>query len=114
MEIVSTQHNLVTIVAPQGSIDALSASEIGQRLTSEIDSGHVNIVLDLAGIEFMSSAGLRTILNAIKLCREKGGDLRVAAPRTEIERTLKMSGFTSILRLFATSADAVTSFGEAA
>jgi anti-anti-sigma factor len=112
LEIVSTQHDRVIAIAPQGSIDALTASEITAHLTSEIEAGHARIVLDLAGIDFMSSAGLRAILAAIKACRQQGGDLRVAAARGEIERTLKMSGFTSILRWFDAVDEAVASFNE--
>ena len=110
MQITSTQHEQVTVVALNGSIDAASAREITEHLTSQINSGNVRLVLDLAQVAFMSSAGLRTILTAIKECRQHGGDLRVAAARGEVERTLNLSGFTSILSLFPTAAEALAGF----
>lgn len=100
-----------TIVNVNGSVDALTAPELSQVLTSEISAGHANLVVDLVGVEFMSSAGLRTLLGAVKETRTKGGDLRIISTNPGIDKVLKMSGFHNIAKVFASQAEAVSSFG---
>jgi anti-anti-sigma factor len=104
------QENGVTVVAISGSVDALTASELAGTLTDQIANGNVNLVVDLTGLEFMSSAGLRTLLGAVKETRSNGGDLRIASSTPGIDKVLKMSGFNNIAKVFTTSDDAVASF----
>lgn len=105
------QHeNNSTIITVTGSLDALTASELSQVLTSQITEGHTNLVVDLIGVEFMSSAGLRTLLGAVKESRSHGGDLRITSTNPGIDKVLKMSGFHNIAKVFKSSADAVASF----
>lgn len=102
--------NGVTIVAVSGSVDALTAAEMAGVIVNLIADGHVNLVVDLTGLEFMSSAGLRTLLGAVKETRTNGGDLRIASSNPGIDKVLKMSGFHNIAKVFATSTDALSSF----
>lgn len=101
-----------TIVAVNGSVDALTAPELSTVLTDQITSGHARLVVDLTGVEFMSSAGLRTLLGAVKEARSNGGDLRIISTKPGIDKVLKMSGFHNIAKVFATQAEAVSSFGS--
>jgi anti-sigma B factor antagonist len=66
--------------------------------------------VDLTGVEFMSSAGLRTLLGGVKDSRTLGGDLRIASLNPGIDKVLKMSGFNNIARVFTSSADALASY----
>jgi anti-anti-sigma factor len=105
----NTQGN-ATIVAVSGSVDALTAAEMTNALNKQIESGNANLVVDLSGLEFMSSAGLRTLLGAVKECRTQGGDLRIVSTNPGIDKILKMSGFHNIAKVFAVQADAIASF----
>jgi anti-anti-sigma factor len=60
----------------------------------------------------MSSAGLRTLLGAVKETRSNGGDLRIASTNPGVDKVLKMSGFHNIAKVFASQAEAVSSFGS--
>jgi len=93
-----------------GSVDALTASELGKHLVEQVAAEHVNLVVDLTGLEFMSSAGLRTLLGAVKETRSHGGDLRIVSTNPGIDKVLKMSGFHNIAKVFTSQADAVASF----
>jgi anti-anti-sigma factor len=99
-----------TVVSIQGSIDAMTANQVTNFLTTHIADGEVNMVIDLAQVEFMSSAGLRAILTILKESRQLGGDLRLAAAQPGVEKILKMSGFTNILKSYNTVDEAVQSF----
>src|SRR3990172_2562221 len=97
----------VTVVAVDGSVDALTAPELAKAIVDEIAEGRVNLVVDLTGVEFMSSAGLRTLLGAVKESRSQGGDLRIASSNPGVDKVLKMSGFHNIAKVFSSDADAV-------
>ena len=111
MEITATRLDQVVVVAIAGSVDALTASELDHYLSAQVDGGEKQIVADLSQVDFMSSAGLRAILHALKESRQRGGDLRLAAARPGIDHTLKISGLSSILQSFPTVDQAVASFG---
>ena len=101
----------ITIVAVNGSVDALTAPDLARAIVDEIAEGHVYLVVDLTGVEFMSSAGLRTLLGAVKETRSQGGDLRIASTNPGIDKLLKMSGFHNVAKVFTSNVDAVASFG---
>jgi anti-sigma B factor antagonist len=107
------QHeNKSTVVTVTGHVDALTAPDLAKALITQIAEGHVNLVVNLMGVEFMSSAGLRTLLGAVKEARSQGGDLRIASTNPGIEKVLKMSGFHNIAKVFSSQAEAVASFGS--
>ena len=105
-----TQENSTTIVAVTETVDALTAPDLAKILVNEIAEGHVHLVVDLIGVDFMSSAGLRTLLGAVKEARSNGGDLRIASTNPGIDKVLKMSGFHNIAKVFSSAAEASSSF----
>ena len=104
------QEDKSTIVEVSGSVDALTAPELSKVLLGQIATGHSNLVVNLIGVEFMSSAGLRSLLGAVKEARSNGGDLRITSTNPGIDKVLKMSGFHNIAKVFASQEDAVSSF----
>ena len=111
MEITATQLGQTVVVSIVGSVDAMTADHVARFLSAQVGSGQKQIVADLSQMDFMSSAGLRAILHALKESRQRGGDLRLAAARPGIDHTLKISGFATVLQSFPTVDQAVASFG---
>ena len=106
------QENDRTIVKVTGSVDALTAPELAKTLADQVVNDHVNLIVDLVDVEFMSSAGLRTLLGAVKDTRGRGGDLRIISTNPGVDKVLKMSGFNNIAKVFASHAEAVASFSS--
>ena len=106
------QENNSTVIDVSGSLDALTAPELSKVLLGQIAAGNANLVVSLIGVEFMSSAGLRTLLGAVKEARSNGGDLRIASANVGVDKVLKMSGFHNIAKVFPSPAEAVSSFGS--
>ena len=102
--------NGIAVIAVRGSVDALTAADLSQVLNGQIADGNVNVIVDLTGLEFMSSAGLRALLGTVKESRSNGGDLRIASSNPGIDKVLKMSGFNNIAKVFTSAADALASF----
>lgn len=110
MEISYEQKIDVAVVSVSGSIDAFTASELTDYLHNKIDSGHYKVVVDLSEVDFMSSAGLRSILMALKETRRNDGDLRLAGAQAGVEKVLRMSGFNMILKSLPTLEEALHDF----
>lgn len=111
MEIAFRESGAVTVVAIRGSVDGLTAGDLSDAVAGRVKEGRTHLVADFAEVEYISSAGLRALLGALKDARQQGGDFRLAAIRPDVQRVLDLSGFTSILKAFATVDAAVGSFG---
>lgn len=102
--------NDVTLVEVEGRVDGMTANEFGAALLSEIEQGKFQIVLDLAGVDYMSSAGLREIVSALKKVKRNQGDLRIAQPSERVLEVLEMAGLDTILQIFSSQGDALGSY----
>ena len=111
METKAEHREKVTIIVPTGDIDALTAKEVAAFLDSQLREGENQLVADLSQVGYMSSAGLRALLAALKEARQQKGDLRLAAAQDNVQQVLEMSGFSGIFQIFPTVEDAVASFG---
>lgn len=110
MEIVITDRQAVSVAAIKGSIDSLNADQLTSTLAELIGRGRAKVVADFSAVTYASSAGLRSILTTVKHCRRLGGDLRIASLQPQVERVLSISGFTSILKVYAGIDEAADSF----
>jgi anti-sigma B factor antagonist len=110
MELQNKAVGDTTVVSISGSIDALTAPQITEHINELISSGNVRLVADFSGVDYTSSAGLRVLLGAVKQTRAQGGDLYLAEVQPDVEKVLSLSGFTSILKLFADTDSALASF----
>lgn len=102
----------VTLVAVKGRVDSMNANQLGDALTGEIDGGHTQIVLDLAGVDYMSSAGLREMVAALKRVKRMNGegDVRLAQPSERVREVLEMAGLDTIFRIFDSPDGAISSY----
>ena len=83
-------------VAVSGRIDTVTAPE----LEANLKFGSVKcIVIDLADVPYMSSAGLRILLTAHKTMLGKGGELQIANVQSAVKEVLDITGFSGILNL---------------
>lgn len=100
----------VSVVFISGSVDSQTAEVMLSELTAHVDAGHLQLVADLDGVDYTSSAGLRALLSTVKATRRGGGDLRLARVHLNVLKVLELSGFTTILKLYDELDAAVASF----
>jgi anti-sigma B factor antagonist len=86
------------IVAPIGDLDMASAEELGARLT-EAAREHPEglLIIDLSGLEFMDSAGLRVLLSAARSASNGASRLRLRGARPSVRRVFEVSGTDALL-----------------
>ena len=100
----------VMIVTVQGRVDSSTAGQLGEALTGVVEEGFSRIVLNLDGVDYMSSAGLRELVATLKKVRPKGGDMRIAQVTERVFEVFELSGLNSLLQFFDSSAEAAGSF----
>lgn len=111
MEVTLTERDNTTIVKITGSVDSLNAEQLSATFAPSIAQGRVRLVADFTSVNYTSSAGLRSLLAAVKDSRRGGGDLRIAGLQPQVERVLSIAGFTSIIKVFPDVEAAVASYG---
>jgi anti-sigma B factor antagonist len=102
--------NKVTLLEVKGRVDSMNANQLGEALSGEIDGGNIHIVLDLAGVDYMSSAGLRELVAALKKVKRATGDVRIAQPSERVREVLEMAGLDTIFQIFDSRSSAVESY----
>ena len=110
MKVQVVQHETITVLVAEGSLDSLSADSLTQVLDQQILAGNTRLVVDLAAVHYTSSAGLRSLLMALKGARRVGGDLRLGAAQPNVVEVLSLAGFTSIIKTFDEVSAAVASY----
>jgi anti-anti-sigma factor len=69
----------VSVIRPKGRLDSSTSPAFEKDLLERLEQGHVSMVLDLSGLTFISSAGLRTILLLAKQMKTVGGRLALCS-----------------------------------
>ena len=110
MEINVSEMKRVQLFEVIGRVDSTNASELGAALDRAADEGRTSMVLDLSGVEYMSSAGLREMVRVLKRVKRGGGDLRIANPSERVKEVLELAGLDTIFEIYPTQVEAVGSF----
>ena len=100
----------VSVISVQGYVDTTTASELEESLKRLLKKGRYNIVIDLGGVNYISSAGWGIFISEIKEIRENSGDLKLAAMIGDVYEVFELLEFQTILENFDTVEDAVKSF----
>lgn len=82
-----------------GELDVASAPMLEDALTEASQSGAHELVLDMGGIEFMDSTGLRAIMRGKTLCEQCGCDYHLTPAQRPVEQTLQTTGMRRLLGL---------------
>ncbi len=116
MEISHRPLNRVDLLEVAGRVDAATAPKLKQQIEALFADGRYRIVLDLAKLEYMSSPGLRVLIEARKRAREwkvtdlEGGDIRIANLPPKIREVFDLTGFTALFEMYGDTVGAVGSF----
>ena len=110
LTITQQTHKRVEELTVSGRVDSSNAQELDDKLKALIEEGKVNIVLDLSGVEYMSSAGLRAIVAALRETNKKRGDVRLAKVSERVGDVLSLAGLDSLFDSYDDVTTAVGSF----
>ena len=96
------------IVALRGELDVAEAASVAAGLTA-IAAREREVIVDLAGLNFIDSSGVAALLRARKHARQAGGDLLLAAPQRQVLRILALTGLIDVFTVHASVDEAAGS-----
>ena len=80
------------VVSVTGEVDSFTAPALEQELEWVLGDGASNAVVDLAGVGFIDSTGLRVLLKALPMFEQRGGKLVLVSDDRRVLRTLDITG----------------------
>ncbi|HET7789331.1 MAG TPA: anti-sigma factor antagonist [Gemmatimonadales bacterium] len=116
MDITTRTQNGVTLVVFAGSLDSNTSPQAQQALDGVLAAGARKMVVDCTALDYISSAGLRVLLGTAKRLSGAGGaggaggGLRLFGLNQTVREVFDISGFSTILAVFNTEADALKGF----
>lgn len=100
----------IAIIKVGGYIDTTTSAELEHSLSSLLKAGTYNVIIDLANVDYISSAGWGIFISEIKGIREKGGDLKLVGMIPDVYEVFELLEFHYILKAFDTVEEAIRDF----
>ena len=114
MEISSARHGDAVVLSPRGRIDHASAEAFKAALGPYLAQAGPGrpVVLDLGGVDYIASVGLRVLMLASRQTRAQGGTIVVAALQPLVREIFEITKFTLVFPCFANVADALADLAK--
>ena len=107
----------IVVAAPVGRIDHAAAGQLEQALApllADTPSGKGGLILDFAGVDYISSVGLRVLMIAAKQMRGRNAHIAVAALQPTVSEIFAISRFDSVLEVFPSVREGIGTLSPAA
>ena len=110
MELAAQRFSDTVVVSPVGRVDQSTAdgfqAELAPHLKGCAAGGH-HVILDLSGLEYISSAGLRVLMLAAKQCKAQKGTLIVTGLQSLVREIFEISKFTLVFTITGSLSEAL-------
>lgn len=100
MQFETRTEKTVTVVTLKGRMDVVAALDFEKRCGALVDGGATDMAIDLDGLEYISSAGLRGILAIAKKIQQKNGKIRFCNLKGIVKDVFGMTGFDAMFPIF--------------
>ncbi len=110
----AVQNRGVSVLRVSGYVDTTTSPDLERRLQALLRENRFHIVVDLSGVEYISSAGWGIFISEIREIREQGGDLKLAGMIPDVREVFDLLEFENILKSYPDTEMAVGSFGAVA
>ena len=107
MEITTRDEGDTKVVMLNGKLDTNTTPSAESEINALLDAGASKLLINFEQLSYISSSGLRLLLATAKRMKGSGGDLKVCALNEMATEVFEVSGFSSILNVFATEQDAL-------
>ena len=107
MEINVTEQDGITILELAGRMDATTTPEFVSAAQKLMTAGKKQLLVDMAQLEYISSAGLRGILGLVKALKKTAGRLAFCSLQPMAAEVFRISGFNAMLTVCDTRQEAL-------
>jgi anti-anti-sigma factor len=98
------------VIEIEGRLDTTNYNQLEKKILEFIDASEINILIDCAKMDYVSSSGLRIFLMALKKITALKGKFLLCGLQENIAEIFEISGFTSIFQIFANQEKAIEAF----
>jgi anti-sigma B factor antagonist len=109
MKITVRDEGETKVVMMDGKLDTNTTPAAESEITVLLDGGASKLLINFEQVSYISSSGLRLLLATAKRLKGSGGDLKVCSLNDMATEVFEISGFSSILNVFASEQDALGS-----
>lgn len=111
MEITSQRYKHCDLIAVKGRVDSFTAPKLSEAIEKLNSEDRFKIVIDMSELEYMSSAGFRSLLVGQRNCkRYNRGEIVLASVQKRIMDAFELTGFTPLFKIFDDVTSAVGNF----
>jgi anti-anti-sigma factor len=110
MNLTSEVISNVTVVRMNGDLDTNTSGNADAYLAELLENGTSAMLISLADVEYVSSAGLRVLLSTAKKLKASGGVLKLCGLNDAVQEVFEISGFIAILDVVKTEEDGLSAF----
>jgi anti-anti-sigma factor len=89
----------ITLIVPAGRIDTTTSGAVEETLREAVDHGARDLVVDFAGVDYISSAGLRVFLVLAKRMRDLKGRLVLCGMPEPVRQVFYLAGFLPLFKV---------------
>ncbi len=107
MEISEARQDDVVVLKPVGRINNDTSSAFQTRLLACLGPTAGSVLVDLSGVEYISSAGLRALMMGSKESQKTGGRLAVAGLTPVVKEIFEISRFFHVVQVFETPSEGI-------
>lgn len=100
MNITVSQKDDLMIITVTGRLDLAGSMELDEWTNDTFISPKGDVTMDFSQLDYISSAGLRTMLNMSKLMKKHSCEFSICSAPDHIREVLEISGFDSFIPLF--------------
>ncbi|MBN1531321.1 MAG: STAS domain-containing protein [Spirochaetes bacterium] len=93
-----------------GSLDLDAAPKLNKKLGDDIDKGAKKIVLNLADVDYIASAGLGAIISNNTKAVKGGGEIRLSSMPEKVAKIFTLLGFINLFKIYTNDEEALKSF----
>jgi anti-sigma B factor antagonist len=101
MELTEEVHGRVVVVTARGRLDQSASAAFGAQLEKLAAASQPRLLIDFAGVDYVSSAGLRAVLALLKRVKAANGTFALCAVQPPVQEVLEITGFAGMLEIHA-------------
>lgn len=83
-----------------GEVDSYNSPKLREKMIALIDEGHKDLVINMAGVDYIDSTGLGTLVGGLKRASERGGAIRIICPNEQIYKVFNITGLVKVFPIF--------------
>ena len=97
----SERQGNIRLIELSGRFDIIGTGEIETKFTGYCSGDKVHVIVDLAGVDFLASIGIRLLTLTAKSVASRGGKMVLLNPSPDVQNVLEMTGIPAIIPIYS-------------